>query len=116
MDNFGLEATRESMDERFRMLTYASAGAFDVTISIAEAARAERVIRELDPSDIMVLRSVKFGGAPADERTERDVLIGAGCLRMITGPDDGRMLGYFVTSTGELVLQLLRAYEPNSGA
>jgi hypothetical protein len=59
LDNYGYEAAREPMDERRRMLAYAAAGSVHHTLTIAQLARVERMIRELDPDDLVVLAKLE---------------------------------------------------------
>lgn len=54
-DNYGLEASREALDERRRMLAFAAAGSVNVDLEIAQIARVERTVRELDPADVKLL-------------------------------------------------------------
>jgi hypothetical protein len=117
LDNVVLEASREAIDERRRMLAHAFAGAFNVEMTIPEAARAERTLRELDPSDLATLRGV---GRMAGRDFEREgplrdalaVLLGAGCVHERSGWGGGVM--YSITRTGNLVLRLLATYVPPS--
>jgi hypothetical protein len=59
MRNFRLEAAREAMDERRKMLAHAAAGACMPTIDLGRRARLERTIRELDPDDVRGLYGLK---------------------------------------------------------
>jgi hypothetical protein len=118
VDNYGLEATRESTDERFRMLTLATAGAFDVTMTIAQASRAERTLRELDPEDIALLRKPRAPREINSDATISDddmsALLASGCFfreRRTRGPGVDQ-ISYERTKLGELVLKVLRAYDP----
>jgi hypothetical protein len=118
VDNFGLEASREALGERRRLLAHASAGAFDVTMTIAQAARAERVLRHLDPVDIERLRRVELfkrydeHSPDGARREDLDVLVGQGCVSTTWGA--GSVASYSITSTGHLVLRLLRSYQLRS--
>ena len=115
LDNVVLEASREAIDERRRMLAHAFAGATDVRLTVAEAARAERTLRELNPADVMALRGL---GRMAGRDADRDgpvaaalaVLVGAGCVQERTGWGGGVL--YNITRTGSLVLRLLASYGP----
>ena len=117
LDNVVIEASREAIDERRRMLAHAFAGAADVRMTVAEAARAERTLRELDPADVAALRGV---GRMSGRDMDRDgpvggvlaVLVGAGCVQERTGWGGGVL--YSVTRTGNLVLRLLASYAPPS--
>lgn len=53
--NYQFEARREPMRERRRMLMFAQAGSFNVEQTLAEIARVERTLRELDPDDVLAL-------------------------------------------------------------
>jgi hypothetical protein len=55
-DNYGYEAAREALDERRRMLAFASAGSANLELTVGEIARVERTVRELDPGDVALLR------------------------------------------------------------
>jgi len=67
--NIEIEAFREAMKERRRMLAFAAAGMFSLDLPIPVLARVERVIRELAPEDVKLL--ARINGIPAGERTER---------------------------------------------
>lgn len=54
--NYEFEAAREATDERRRMLAFASAWSVSPELSIAQLARVERTIRELDPDDVSLLK------------------------------------------------------------
>jgi hypothetical protein len=116
LNNRGLEGAREELNERRRMLAHAAAGGFDVTMTMAQIARAARTLRELDPRDIEALRSLNTGERHADSDTsDVETLLAAGCVWPRT---HSPVLGgepttsYSRTQNGELVLQLLRTYEP----
>jgi hypothetical protein len=111
--NFGIEAAREAIEERFRMLVHATAGAFNVTsLTIAQTARAERTIRELDPEDITALRHVGPTGQAPPKGMSIDAILAAGCVRDLWGA--GGIASYTLTGTGSLVLAMLRSYTPPS--
>jgi hypothetical protein len=63
-DNYGYEAAREALDERRRMLAFASAGSVNLKLTIAQLARVERTIRDLDPEDIRLLARVAMLADP----------------------------------------------------
>lgn len=63
--NFGYEACREAIDERRRMLAFASAGSLNLDLTIAQLARVERTIRELDPEDALLLATISEMKNPA---------------------------------------------------
>jgi hypothetical protein len=114
LDNVSIEASREAIDERRRMLAHVGAGVFDFTMTIAQAARCERVIRELDPEDILALREVSgWSEVVAGTRLEHhDVLIASGCVVEVPGDNQGgeQTVRHHVTGTGSLVLKLLVTY------
>lgn len=62
--NYGFEAAREAIDDRRRMLAYADAGSVTLELTVAQIARVERTIRELDPEDVKVLAAIKSVPAP----------------------------------------------------
>jgi|HubBroStandDraft_1064217.scaffolds.fasta_scaffold01132_18 hypothetical protein len=122
LDNVSFEASREAIEERRRMLAHVGAGIFDVTMTIAEAARCERVIREVDPADIFALRRVNgsqevlAGSHPED----LEILIAVGCVAAVPGGmpalDHEQTVRYEMTRTGSLVLRLVTTYEaPTTG-
>jgi len=118
LDNVSIEASREAIDERRRMLAHVGAGTFDLTMTIAQAARCERVIRELDPEDVVALRHVNgWREFRADARFEHlELLIAAGCVVEIPGDNAGgeQTVKHSVTKTGTLVMRLLATYEPRT--
>jgi hypothetical protein len=59
LENYEFEAHREAIDERRRMLAFASAGSLNVELSLGEIARVERAIRELDPADVLLLARLR---------------------------------------------------------
>ena len=116
LDNVSIEASREATDERRCMLAHVGAAVFDFTMTIAEAARCERVIRELDPEDTFALRRVNgwqevVAGARLDHL---ELLIAAGCVVEVPGDRGGgeETVRHRVTHTGSLVLKLLSTYQP----
>ena len=66
--NYCLEHQREAMDERRIMLDHAAFGSAIPQMSLAEVARTERTIRELDPLDVMLLSCLRdiSGTRPRD--------------------------------------------------
>lgn len=68
--NYGFEAAREAIDERRRMLAFADAGSLSPDLTVAQAARVERTIRELDPNDVKVLAKIQKIDAPARDPTK----------------------------------------------
>jgi hypothetical protein len=124
LDNVSIEASREAIDERRRMLAHVGAGLFDPSMAIAEAARCERVIRELCPGDILALRRLngwqevivgtRFDQVAGDRPDHLDVLIASGCVAEVPGDNLGgeQTVRHRVTHTGSRILKLLATYEP----
>jgi hypothetical protein len=119
--NYDLEAAREATDERRRMLAFASAGSVNLDLTIAQLARVERTIRELDPGDVDELSTL----ARATELFSRSdvhsvALFTSGCVWLGEKSfgmfsDDPRPGGpipreVFLTATGEHVLKVLDGY------
>jgi hypothetical protein len=53
--NYARAADAEAIDERRRMLAFAAAGLVDTRLTVAQHARVERTLRELDPDDVLWL-------------------------------------------------------------
>ena len=123
--NYGMEAWREAVDDRRRMLRDATVATVFSELTPTELARIERTIRMLDPEDLPTLRQVA-----ADNWRQRysslskghlggASLVASGCLRLVPGAsvigsvherDDREELGPIVatvTPLGELVLKFL---------
>lgn len=114
LDNVSIEASREPIDERRRLLAHLGAGTFDFTLmSVAEASRCERVIRELDPEDIFSLRRVNtWREVQADSaRDHLDALFASGCIADLPGDVPGETVRRRRTRTGDLVVQITATYE-----
>jgi hypothetical protein len=122
-NNYAFEAEREAIDERRRMLQFAFCGSVDPCLTLAEIARTERAIRELDPPDVLQLSNVSFRGDHGDAARDRwemlrgspcaDALVGAGCIRISTvegGAGEGARQEASLTKIGRNVLVVLRAY------
>ncbi len=106
--NYGYEAAREAIDERRGMLAYAALGAADAGMrgmSIAEVARVERTIRELDPEDVGALAHHE---RPPIGQPPPDTLVTAGCMMPIL--DSGALQLWRVTKLGEGVLRVMDLY------
>jgi hypothetical protein len=130
--NYARAADSEPIDERRRMLAFAAAGLVDVTLTVAEHSRVERILRELDPEDVLWLRVLSqssanhYGdtlvGSPAairywlwvHETPSPDVLTSAGCLRIVhplfAGGAQSPPEEAHVTTEGNKVLRVLRPY------
>lgn len=133
--NYEFEATREATDERRRLLEFASAGAVNAELTIAQIARVERSMRELDPDDVKLLhrlasieevgRAQGMAFSPSGQQRYNvfrdagvcgEMLIASGCVRVDTpnaydvGPE------VYVTQIGLWVIKVcepyLRATEP----
>jgi hypothetical protein len=127
--NIGLEAEREAIDERRRMLVHAAAGILDPEIPIERKARVERRLRELEPVDVRTL----FGMATLLRASEPldptkflfstgsgDVLVTSGCVRVTTSGGDGAGRGVdstvSLTELGRDILVVLRSYVVTRGS
>lgn len=122
--NFAIEAKREAMDERRRMLAHATAAIANMALDLGELARAERVLRELDPNDIRTLRGLwmvrealagpKHPGRIRYELWQAqlaDALVASGCVLIeyanVLGTETERVR---VTQTGLTALRAMRTY------
>ena len=90
--NYQFEAGREAMDERRRMLSFASAGSFNVELTLAEIARVERATRSMDPTDVLnladMIGTIKSGDGPISSKQTQDaldLLLALGCIRFPPG-------------------------------
>jgi hypothetical protein len=97
--NYAEQAYREPIDERRRMLAHAAAGILDVRLTIAQHAKVQRILHELDPDDVLVLWGLSLtcghvvsgksadndGGARYflwDQSPSRDTLLAAGLVQL----------------------------------
>jgi hypothetical protein len=135
--NYVDEAYSEPLDERRRMLAHAAAGLANLELSIAELARAQRILRELDPDDAVALYqlhmlphslghsayerfSVRTPGQASAvialklwEQGGRESLSTSGCVRILAaggGFGVGTHEELRLTDTGRLVLKVLHSY------
>ncbi len=135
--NYVQQAHSEPLDERRRMLAFAAAGLANVHLGIGELARVQRILRELDPDDVVALYKVWLirSGSPSKAHLERyevqgepgadrvrlaywqesgaESLISSGCLRIVAaggGMGTGTHEELRVTRTGITVLRTLRPY------
>ena len=77
--NFAYEASREAIAERRRLLAHASVGVLlDPDFTIAQKARIERTMRELDPDDVKLLEKIARAGAKDGMEAAFQVLNGGG--------------------------------------
>ncbi len=124
-ENYRLELWREALDERKFMLVYAAVQSFKIDLSIAQAARVERVLRELDPPDVLLLLDIlRIDAAEPEDFSRRlqtlcearlassDVLMTAGCLMASGIQWTGTLPPSRVTELGRLVGVLMGGYEP----
>ena len=131
-------AYREALEERRKMLCHAAATIADLGVSIEEKCRVEKVLRDLDPKDIIELdriarvvgwvRRLPDGRARAyldearfryvvlDESKSRDALMSSGCIRELN-PDvwgsvhaEPASSQAFISRRGQLVLRTMRSY------
>jgi hypothetical protein len=118
--NYVFEYAREPMDERRRMLEYAQTGSYNVDLTLAEIARVERTLRELDPNDVVMLVDIVEGLDVFDQivpdhdearASAYDSIVAAGCMRLrdnLLAPD-GRM-DWSPTTLGHNVARVMRGY------
>jgi hypothetical protein len=129
VSNYGFEAAREAIDERRRMLAYAAAGSASPTLTVAQIARVERTLRELDPPDVLLLSELHQmaatvgPGAPhkpwlegqrAFHKWQRSrpagyLLLAAGCV-YLHPPESGQTPEIHVPELGAWVLEVLDCY------
>lgn len=127
---YGEAAYREALDERRMMLQHAAASIADLEIPMAEKCRAEKVLRDLDPSDVIELdcleriagtvERLEDGKGRHNHNEERhryrrlmasrstDALLSSGCVRVMGGTFGGDVA--VVTARGRVMLHLLRSY------
>lgn len=115
----------EPLVERRRLLEHASAGLANMHLSIADNARVQRILRELDDEDVLVLhglwlipRTVPGDGRTPEtlafqlwQQTAADALLASGCVQtgFWSGLGGGRP-ELTITRTGILVLRAARSY------
>ncbi|WP_437653341.1 hypothetical protein [Sorangium sp. So ce1182] len=117
LDNFGYEASREAINERRRLLAHAAAGAMNPDLTIAQKARVERVLRELDPDDVILLHkinamsdaSARYEALVASEASG-DSLSGSGCIRTYSPEAYDAVTVAHVTTLGSWVLTMCTSY------
>jgi hypothetical protein len=130
-DNYAVEAQREALLERARMLAHALVGTLcSQNLAISQKSRVERTIRELDPPDVLLL--YRLNSVRIEERlpndsfdregmkrmemldehpSSRDVLRAAGCVDWENnGGIGGGAIYARVTSIGSNVLEVLHGY------
>lgn len=135
---YGLQAWQEPLDERRRMLEYAAAGIVDTRLSVAEHARVQRLLIELDPPDVIDLYALSrtyhymWGGQRYGNEGEMksaflasrpgagDALFASNCVRyrfeaqgafVHAGDADLPDWPFLeITNFGRLVLRVLRGY------
>jgi len=117
LDNFGYEASRETIDERRRLLAHAAAGAMMPELTIAQKARVERVLRELDPEDVVALHRIRSAADAVLRHKEwstsgasADALVGSGCVRAFTPEVYDAVPVVVVTTLGSWILEMCNSY------
>lgn len=132
--NYTYEAAKEALDERLKMLSAAAAGNVDPTLTIAQKARVERTVRELNPEEVSVLWGLHrtegvfhFDGTKCGSvgqlrwrllsEADAEILLAAGCVgtRTMTGYGGGITEAH-VTTLGTQVLRILLMYVLERGA
>ena len=111
------------------MLAHAAAAIAKLEISVGEHARVQRVLRELDTEDLLVLHALWLTrSGPRTERCERfhaweradaESLVASGCVRIDIRSEDKWDSTTFqtadVTGTGRLVLRVLNDFIRSKG-
>ena len=128
--NYARAADAEAIDQRRGMLAYAEAALIDTTLTLAQHSRVERLLRELDPDDVLWLNVLdkivgyRLGAKLLrhedhvrwtvwNESPASDVLAASACVRVthvgggMGGVDWEKVT---VTREGKLVLHVLRLY------
>ncbi|MFO0736433.1 MAG: hypothetical protein U0270_11150 [Labilithrix sp.] len=127
--NYESAAAREPIEERRKMLAHAAAAIVDVRMTVAEHARVQRRLDEIEPADVLALyglsrtygyvyKQKRYGsedvmrGVLLDDVGCGEALESAGCVqrRAPKGTYGGRLERVIVTSFGHLVLKVLRTY------
>jgi len=129
--NYTRAVDAEAIDERRRMLEFATAALFDVRLTVAEHSRVERLLRELDPEDVRWLKVIDGSLGSVYRRQSirspghlrwlvwcdspsADALAASGCVRVHHNAGAASTArGYDeteVTRMGRLVLRVLRLY------
>jgi hypothetical protein len=130
MWNYTEQAMREPMLERQFMLEHAHAAIVDVRLSVAEHARVQRRLGEIEPDDVITLFAITrtFGRVYEGKevrsepelryafwksRPNAEALAAAGCVQLeVAGGGFGTIAAnaLVVTDFGGLVLRVLRGY------
>jgi hypothetical protein len=128
--NYARAADSEPTPERLRMLAFADAALIDSRLTVAKHSRVERILRELDPDDVLwldVLEKVVGVRRGADTFPHQDalrwsvwndcpasdILVASACVRtrhVGGGAGAADWDGAVVTTEGRLVLHVLRLY------
>ncbi len=134
--NYALQAYQEPIEERRKMLEYAAAGIIDVRLTVAEHARVQRRLRELEPIDVLTLYGLSrtYGrvfarqcyanehdmrGALLTANGGGDALWAAGCVRIAPEPSGTYISvetpfpdvpALVITDFGRLLLRVMRGY------
>lgn len=125
--NYCEDAYSEPLARRRRMLVHAAAALADPQLSVPEHSRVRRILRELDPDDLITLyrlwlisHTVPPGQTQPYGKDERctlweasgaDALLASGCVRVVvkTGLSSQRD-ELHITRTGLLVLRAVRSF------
>jgi hypothetical protein len=130
MWNYVEQATHEPMVERQVMLAHAHASITDVRLSVAEHARFQRRLGEIEPADVIALYAISrtygraYDGKMIMSESElkyhfwesfpgAEALEASGCVRIIAeggGAGVGTTNGLRISDFGRLVLRILRTY------
>lgn len=131
--NYANAAASEVTPERRRMLAYADAALIDTRLTIAQHARAERLLRELDPEDVLWLSVIDRAAGTFFEQQQlngeervrwavwnkagADILAASGCVRVTHhggnagfGGGSAGWDGVSVTREGRMVLHVMRLF------
>lgn len=136
--NYFRAAHEEPLAERRRMLAFAAAAIANLSLTVGQLARVQRVLRELDPGDVLTLYELflipdhsagkahcarfrlKQGNVEAARLrlaywtdSEAEALLASGCIRLtgggVAGPFENAE-GLDLSQTGRMVLRALRPY------
>jgi hypothetical protein len=138
LDLYAQRGAQEAHRERRLMLSHAATTIVDLETSIEEKCRVEKVLRDLDPTDVIELDRIarvagyiervsdgrarsylgegQFRYAVVDRSRSRDALVSSGCIREVAGHGFGSsyaepvLSSAHVTPRGRLVLHTLRSY------
>ncbi|MFM2418480.1 MAG: hypothetical protein RL385_3203 [Pseudomonadota bacterium] len=99
------------MDEKRRLLAYASAGALNIDLTLGDVARAKQALQGLSGDDVVFLGTL-VGLRAGDIRVHAErrpdayaALVAAGCIPVQPASDES-----VVTPLGKLVLRVTSGY------